>query len=69
MAESKCGGESEGAETNNEQHRTAWKNIDFADVSLGEQIGGGGFAIVYQGTYRKKNVALKTMVRISHRTI
>lgn len=62
FSESKRGGSSgDGDASEEDEGRTAWKNIQFADISVGEQIGGGGFAIVYKGTYRNKNVALKTM--------
>ena len=63
FSESERGGSSgDGDASEEDEGRTAWKNIQFADISVGEQIGGGGFAIVYKGTYRNKNVALKTMV-------
>jgi len=39
-----------------------WEDVDFADVILGKKLGGGGFAIVYTGTWRGKSVALKTLV-------
>ncbi len=40
-----------------------WEDVDFADVTLGKKLGGGGFAIVYTGTWKGQSVALKTLVR------
>ncbi|CAM9577965.1 unnamed protein product [Phaeothamnion confervicola] len=39
----------------------SWSEIDFADVSLGKCIGGGGVGMVYEGTFEGKRVALKTL--------
>ncbi|KAF0710134.1 Aste57867_5585 [Aphanomyces stellatus] len=38
-----------------------WKNIPFADLTVGEKIGGGGVGIVHRGKYRGRPVALKTL--------
>ncbi|GBG29214.1 Protein kinase, putative [Hondaea fermentalgiana] len=38
-----------------------WRQIDIREVEVGEQIGGGGFAIVYEGFWKGKQVALKTL--------
>lgn len=38
-----------------------WRNIDIEDVEVGDQIGGGGFAIVYEGYWKDRRVALKTL--------
>lgn len=38
-----------------------WANVDFADIELGERIGGGGVGIIYKGWFREKPVALKTL--------
>ena len=40
-----------------------WDDIAYEDVEIGDQIGGGGFALVYKGKYKGKSVALKTLVR------
>ena len=42
-----------------------WEDVDFADVTLGKKLGGGGFAIVYTGTWKGQNVALKTLVSMA----
>ncbi|OQS06075.1 serine/threonine protein kinase [Thraustotheca clavata] len=39
----------------------AWTSIRFEELTVGEKIGGGGVGIVYSGTYRGKEVALKTL--------
>ena len=38
-----------------------WEAIDIEDIEFGNRIGGGGFAIVYEGWWRDENVALKAM--------
>ena len=40
----------------------AWVDVPFAEVELGERIGGGGFAVVYRGHWKGEEVALKTLV-------
>jgi serine/threonine protein kinase len=40
---------------------TRWEAIDIKDVKVGKQIGGGGFAIVYEGVWKKRRVALKAL--------
>ncbi len=39
----------------------AWANVNFADVELGERIGGGGVGIIYKGWWGNRPVALKTL--------
>ena len=40
----------------------AWTEINFdEEIELGAQIGGGGFALVYEGKWRGRRVALKTL--------
>uniref|UniRef100_K3WIV5 Protein kinase domain-containing protein n=1 Tax=Globisporangium ultimum (strain ATCC 200006 / CBS 805.95 / DAOM BR144) TaxID=431595 RepID=K3WIV5_GLOUD len=38
-----------------------WKNISFKELTVCEQIGGGGVALVHCGFYRQQTVALKTL--------
>ena len=39
-----------------------WQEIKFdEEIELGEMIGGGGFALVYEGKWRGRQVALKTL--------
>jgi hypothetical protein len=38
-----------------------WANVDFADIELGERIGGGGVGIIYKGWFKDQPVALKTL--------
>jgi hypothetical protein len=45
------------------EREKSWENIRFQDLTVGECIGGGGVAIVYRGIYRKKPIALKTLVQ------
>ena len=42
-----------------------WEDVAFGDVTLGKKLGGGGFAIVYEGQWKGRKVALKTLVRRS----
>lgn len=42
----------------------AWENISFKELTVCENIGGGGVALVHRGFYRKQPVALKTLVHI-----
>ena len=41
---------------------SGWTPIDPAEVEIGTQLGGGGFAVVYRGTYRGTDVAVKMIV-------
>lgn len=41
--------------------KKGWKDIKLADLEIGDQIAGGGFAIVYSGRWQGKKVALKTL--------
>jgi hypothetical protein len=42
-----------------------WKVIDVTELELDNKpLGGGGFALVYRGTWRGQAVAVKTLVRI-----
>jgi serine/threonine protein kinase len=38
-----------------------WENVDFAEIELGEQIGGGGVGLIYKGWWKDKPVGLKTL--------
>ena len=38
-----------------------WEAIDVNDIEFGARIGGGGFAVVYEGWWKDKAVALKAM--------
>jgi len=40
---------------------TRWTHIDPEELEIGQRIGGGGFAIVYEGHWNGKHVALKTL--------
>ena len=40
-----------------------WEDVPFKDVELGKKLGGGGFAVVYEGVWKGEKVALKTLVR------
>jgi tRNA A-37 threonylcarbamoyl transferase component Bud32 len=40
---------------------TQWEHIDPEELEIGQRIGGGGFAIVYEGHWKGKHVALKTL--------
>ena len=40
---------------------TQWTHIDPEELDIGQRIGGGGFAIVYEGRWKGKHVALKTL--------
>lgn len=39
-----------------------WENIEFDQIEIGEQIGGGSVGLVHRGLYKGKPVALKTLV-------
>jgi serine/threonine-protein kinase CTR1 len=38
-----------------------WTEIDYADIELLDNIGGGGVGLVYNGRYQGEDVALKTL--------
>ena len=40
---------------------TQWTQVDPDDIEIGQRIGGGGFAIVYEGRWRGQHVAFKTL--------
>jgi serine/threonine protein kinase len=40
---------------------TQWTHIDPEELEIGQRIGGGGFAIVFEGRWKGKHVALKTL--------
>ena len=44
-----------------ESSLTGWANVDFNELELGEQIGGGGVGIIYKGWWKDKPVGLKTL--------
>lgn len=39
-----------------------WQEIAARDLVVGDQLGGGGFAVVYRGEYRRAPVAIKMIV-------
>jgi len=41
-----------------------WEEISMKSIQVGDEIGGGGFAIVYDGIWKKRKVALKTLVSV-----
>jgi serine/threonine protein kinase len=55
--------DSEGEEFENDMNNTIpeWANVSFDELEVGERIGGGGVGIVYQGYWKGKAVALKTL--------
>lgn len=40
---------------------SAWQSIEFDQIELNEQIGGGGVGLVYKGYFEDSPVALKTL--------
>lgn len=42
--------------------RGNWTNINFDEIEVNEQIGGGSVGVVHRGSYMGKSVALKTLV-------
>lgn len=52
---------SEGKQGDVQDDGGGWTNIDFGDIELEDQIGGGGVGIVYNGRYKGEPVALKTL--------
>ena len=54
-SEGKDGGDSKDADSG------GWDNIDFAEIEIGEKIGGGGIGVIYNGWWRGEPVALKTL--------
>lgn len=61
--ESKSGGGagSGGGKAEETVHGEGWEDIDVSELDIGKRIGGGGFAIVYEATWRGKSVAVKTL--------
>ena len=53
MSESKSESKSGGAH--------GWRQIDFSEIELGEQVGGGGIGVIYRGWFNNQQVALKTL--------
>ena len=46
-----------------EEVADGWKVIDVTELELDSKpLGGGGFALVYRGTWRGQSVAVKTLV-------
>ena len=39
----------------------SWMHIDFEELELGEEIGGGGVGVIYKGWFGREVVALKTL--------
>ena len=46
---------------NREEKVGGWEHINFDEIDLGDRIGGGGVGIVYNGWFRGRPVALKTL--------
>lgn len=44
------------------EREAVWTNIPFKELTVGENIGGGGVALVYRGFYRQRSVAVKILV-------
>jgi serine/threonine protein kinase len=43
------------------KERNEWE-LDYAELEVGEQMGAGGYGIVYKGKWRGTEVAIKTMI-------
>ena len=54
-------GESSSPSESFETSGTQWKHVHPDDIEVGQRIGGGGFAIVYEGWWERRHVALKTL--------
>jgi len=52
----------EGKKSEVESKQQGLEEVDYDDLRIGKQVGGGGFAIVYEGRWRNRPVALKTLV-------
>lgn len=39
-----------------------WLHLEFADIEIGDKIGGGGVGIIYNGWFREEPVAVKTLM-------
>ena len=48
-------------QSNNDDADCVWEVADIDDCDFGTRIGGGGFAIVYEGYWKNKHVAFKTL--------
>lgn len=44
------------------QAHAAWTDVPLSEVTIGPQIGSGGFAVVHKGEWRGKPVAIKALV-------
>lgn len=47
------------SKTSDEEH--SWMHIDFNELEVGKQIGGGGVGVIYKGWFGREEVALKTL--------
>lgn len=45
----------------NRGKRKGYRKIEYRQLEIGEQIAGGGFAVVYKGRWKHRDVALKTL--------
>eukprot|EP01138_Halocafeteria_seosinensis_P006763 gb/GECG01006916.1/.p1 GENE.gb/GECG01006916.1/~~gb/GECG01006916.1/.p1 ORF type:complete len:419 (+),score=68.06 gb/GECG01006916.1/:1-1257(+) len=43
------------------EERALWNDVSPDEVKFGPRIGGGGFALVYKGTWKGKSVAIKSL--------
>ena len=60
-SEGKDGGGPAGGGSGSKRSADGWDAIDVDDIEMGEQIGGGGFALVHRARWRGKSVAVKAM--------
>ena len=44
-----------------EDKESSWTHIDFEELEVGDQIGGGGLGIVHKGWWGNDQVALKIL--------
>lgn len=61
MMEAKHQEGKEGLDEKDSDELGGWAHIEFEDIEMGERIGGGGVGVIYDGYYRGKPVALKTL--------